>query len=112
SGLVVGELSVAAATALGLRPGTPVTAGGGDTGCGTLGSGALAPGEVVVVAGTTAPVQMVLDRPLLDRRRRTWTAPYLLPGACTLDSNAGGTGIALRSLRDGLYPDAAAAPDA
>lgn len=112
SGEVAGGLTKAAAADLNLRPGTPVTAGGGDTPCGVLGSGAAAEGEVVVVAGTTAPVQMLCARPLADVRRRTWTAPFLSEGLWSLESNAGGTGIALRWLRDGFYPELASRPDA
>src|SRR4029077_6995134 len=50
-GTVVGEVIAAAAELTGLRPGTPVAAGGGDTQLGLLGTGAKR-NEYTVVAGT------------------------------------------------------------
>jgi autoinducer 2 (AI-2) kinase len=69
SGERIGGLSAQAARELGLLPGTPVALGGGDTRCGLVGAGAVADGDVGLIAGTTAPLELVLDgerRP--DRR--------------------------------------------
>jgi autoinducer 2 (AI-2) kinase len=46
------------------------------------------------VAGWSAPVQLVLDRPLLDPKRRTWTGLHVLRDRWVLESNAGDTGRA------------------
>jgi xylulokinase len=51
---VVGELTAAAAEACGLRQGTPVAAGLGDTAAATLGAGVVRPGQVLDSAGTAA----------------------------------------------------------
>ena len=50
-GTVVGEVTAEAAAQTGLRPGTPVVAGGADTQLGLLGAGVRA-GEFTVLAGT------------------------------------------------------------
>src|SRR5581483_376035 len=50
----VGELTPEAAAACGLRPGTPVAAGLGDTAAGALGAGLVAPGQLLDTAGTAA----------------------------------------------------------
>ncbi|HQY90782.1 FGGY-family carbohydrate kinase [Caldilinea sp.] len=52
-GAVVGELSADAARALGLRPGIPVAAGGGDAFVGLLGQGVTQPGDLGVVMGSS-----------------------------------------------------------
>lgn len=52
-GAAVGGLSVEAAGALGLRPGIPVAAGGGDAFVGLLGQGVTQPGDLGVVMGSS-----------------------------------------------------------
>nr|WP_282600126.1 FGGY family carbohydrate kinase [Patulibacter sp. SYSU D01012] len=51
---VVGTLTAAAAGHCGLRPGTPVAAGLGDTAAGALGAGLVRPGRLLDTAGTAA----------------------------------------------------------
>lgn len=51
---IVGSLTRAAAEASGLRPGTPVAAGLGDTAAGALGAGVVGEGQLLDVAGTAA----------------------------------------------------------
>jgi autoinducer 2 (AI-2) kinase len=104
-GSFLGELSDAAAAHLGLRPGIPVAVGGGDTQCGLLGAGVVSDGQIGIIAGTTAPVQLLLDRALLDDQARLWSAHHLVPGHWVLESNAGAMGIAADWLAGLLYPD-------
>ena len=52
SGQLVGKLSPAAATVMGLAAGTIVATGGHDQPCGALGSGVIGPGDVSDSAGT------------------------------------------------------------
>jgi autoinducer 2 (AI-2) kinase len=91
--------------------GTPVVLTGADTQCGVLGAGTANEGDVGVVAGWSAPVQMVLDRPLLDAKRRTWTGLHVMPDRWVLESNAGDTGRAWDWVCTmlGLTPEAASA---
>ena len=100
AGECIGEVTPEAAAITGLRPGTPVVVGGADTQCGVLGSGGIAEGSVVAVAGTSTPVQMVLGEPLIDSQARTWTGPHVLSDKWVLESNAGLTGSVLRWFRD------------
>jgi len=51
---VIGELTARAAGDCGLRPGTPIAAGLGDTAAATLGAGVVRPGQLLDVAGTAA----------------------------------------------------------
>ena len=103
SGTRVGELRPAAAAETGLAAGTPVVVGGGDGQCGLIGAGAVGPGDVAAIAGTTTPILMHLDRPVFDLDRRTWTRSGLGNGSWALEANAGITGLAFRWVRDLLY---------
>jgi autoinducer 2 (AI-2) kinase len=107
SGSRLGELSERAAADLGLRAGIPVAVGGGDTQCGLLGAGVVSAGEVGIIAGTSAPVQLVLDRVVLDDEARLWSAHHVIPGHWVLESNAGAMGTAVAWITGLLYPDAA-----
>lgn len=60
-----GEVRPGAATALGLRAGTPVAAGTGDNMAAALGVG-LGPGDVMVSLGTSGTVAAVAERPTAD----------------------------------------------
>ncbi|MBW2286474.1 MAG: class II aldolase/adducin family protein [Deltaproteobacteria bacterium] len=101
----LGELAERAAADLGLPAGIPVGVGGGDTQCGLLGAGVTRPGEMGVILGTTAPVQLVVDRPLLDDSARLWSAHHMIPGQWVIESNAGGVGTAAEWVAGLLFPD-------
>ena len=85
-----------------LNEGTPVVVGGADTQCGLIGCGAINSGDVVVVGGTTTPVQMVTEKPVFDKEGRTWTNMHALNDKWTLESNAGRTGWVYRWFRDNI----------
>lgn len=92
-GSVVGELGEDVAYQLGLKPGTPVVAGLADTQAACLASGALEDGDTVAVAGSTMPLQMTIDEPLMDPGHRTWTGAHALDGLWSLESSAGLAGV-------------------
>ncbi len=98
-GTVVGEVSAAAAAATGLRAGTPVAAGGGDTQLGLLGAGAQRD-EYTVVAGTFWQNTVLLDRPLIDPRIRLRTLCHVQPGEWMLEGIGFYCGMSMRWFRD------------
>jgi len=106
AGEKVGQLNTTAATYFGLKQGTPVIAGGADTQSGLLGSGVIDPGQLGVIAGTTTPVQLVVDKPLLDEKYRLWTGLHILPDLWVLESNVGQSGEALDWMAGFQYRDA------
>jgi xylulokinase len=67
----VGELAGPAASACGLRPGTVIAAGLGDTAAATLGAGIVRPGQLLDVAGTAAILAVSSDRFRPDVADRT-----------------------------------------
>lgn len=105
-GTRIGSLRAEAAEALGLAPGTPVVVGGGDTQCGLVGAGATSAGTLGVVAGTTMPVQLVHERPTMDKQSRLWTNHHVVSGLWVVESNAGSTGEMLEWLAHVFYPGA------
>ncbi|HZP40018.1 MAG TPA: FGGY-family carbohydrate kinase [Candidatus Binatia bacterium] len=109
-GAPAGRVTAAAAAATGIPAGTPVFVGGADTESALLGSGVWETGETAAILGTTSPVQMVLDRPLLDPGERLWTSCHVVPDRWVLESNAGDTGDAYRWLLELFFgsTDAAA----
>jgi sugar (pentulose or hexulose) kinase len=101
AGSKAGGLSKAVAERIGLAGGVPVYVGGGDTQFSALGAGSLAPDRpLVVVAGSTAPVQLVTSNlsstaassyPLL-------VSPHLSHGSWTYEANAGVVGAMMQPL--------------
>jgi autoinducer 2 (AI-2) kinase len=106
SGSRLGALQPAAAAALGLPVGIPIVVGGADTQCGLLGAGAVSPGEIAIVAGTTAPVQGVLGTAFVDGEARVWTGRHVVEEQWVLESNAGPVGDCLDWMGRILHPDA------
>ncbi len=105
SGERVGSVSADAAQLTGLRAGTPVFTGGADTQCALLGAGALDPGDVAAIFGTTTPVQAVVSEPLLDPAANLWAGCHVVADRWVIESNAGSTGDAYLWLLDLLMPD-------
>ena len=98
-GTVVGEVTAAAAEVTGLRPGTPVAAGGGDTQLGLLGAGAQRD-EYTVVAGTFWQNTVLLAEPLIDPRIRLRTLCHVMPGEWMLEGIGFYCGMSMRWFRD------------
>jgi sugar (pentulose or hexulose) kinase len=100
SGTQLGVVSKRAADETGLLAGTPVVMGGADTQCGLLGCGALLEGDIAAISGTTTPVQMITNEPIIDPEVRTWAGAYVVPGLFVLESNAGYSGGVYQWFRD------------
>ncbi len=73
-GALAGRLAPAAAQALGLPVGVPVSAGGGDNMMSAIGSGATTAGVVVASLGTSGTVFARTETPVVDPRGRI--APF------------------------------------
>jgi autoinducer 2 (AI-2) kinase len=103
-GTRLGALAPDVAAELGLAAGTPVALGGADTSCGMLGLAALEPGDAGVIAGTSAPLQLVCAQ--APRDRRIWTGHHLLGGRHVLESNLGVMGEVLEFAGRLFFPGA------
>lgn len=90
SGTTLGHVTAAAADAMpGLRAGTPVIAGAGDTQVAAFGLGGLTAGTATVIAGSSTPVQAATNTPVRDPDRRPWVSTHLRPDLWAAETNAG-----------------------
>ena len=103
SGTSLGPLGKDAAAHLGLQPGIPVVTGGGDTQCGLLGAGVVDSGQMGIIAGSTMPLQWVLEREFTDAEARLWTSHHIAQGRWTLESNGGPSGDMIDWLAGVIY---------
>ncbi|WP_425807785.1 gluconokinase [Desulfitobacterium sp. Sab5] len=83
---------------LGLRKGTQVVIGAGDGVLSSLGAGAIEPGEVTVMIGTSGAARITVDKPCNDRKGRTWCY-YLMPGAWVVGAAINNAGLTLQWVR-------------
>jgi len=77
---VTGVVTEQAAALTGLRPGTPVMAGGGDQAANGVGVGAVAPGVVAMSVGTSGVVFAAADRPVVEPAGRLHAFCHAVPG--------------------------------
>ncbi len=104
AGTAVGKLTHTSAAALGLDAGTAVVVGGADSQCALLGMGVIEPQQWGINSGTTAPVQLITDAPILDPEMRLWSGHHIVPSRWVLESNAGPLGESLEWMARLLYP--------
>ena len=93
SGTVIGQLNLEMAKKFNLNQGTiPVVKSGGDTQATLLGMGAIEQGDIGFCLGTTAPIDLVINEPLIDPSCNYWTSCHSLKGKWLLEGHAGNTG--------------------
>ncbi|WP_378954528.1 gluconokinase [Pelosinus sp. sgz500959] len=87
------------AAMLGISPDTAIILGASDGVLSTLGSGAVKPGQVTAMIGTSGAVRMIVDKPQADEKQRTWC--YNLAGdTWVLGGALSNGGVAFRWARD------------
>jgi len=97
---LAGRVSASAAAETGLTPGTPVTVGTVDAVAEAVSVGVQAPGEMMLMYGSTVFIIQVTDRPLRDAR--LWYAPWLEPGTHASMAGLATSGTLTRWFRDEL----------
>ncbi len=105
AGSQVGKVSSQAAAETGIMEGTAVAVGAPDAQCGLIGLGIASSRQAGVVAGWSAPVQIVTDKPIFDPEAKTWTSCHALPRKWILESSAGEVGSAYRWLKDTMFDE-------
>jgi gluconokinase len=88
---------------LGLVPGTPVVAGAGDGVLSSLGTGAIEPGVVAAMVGTSGAVRACVPEPVADPQARVFCY-YLDKNRWILGGSLNNGGIAVQWARELLYP--------
>ncbi|HEX4434918.1 MAG TPA: FGGY-family carbohydrate kinase [Acidimicrobiales bacterium] len=111
TGSVVGGLAPAAATELGLLPGTPVVAGTGDLHSAAVGSGAVDDFDGHLYIGTSSWISCHVQFKKTDALTNIASFPSGIPGRYLVVDEHETGGACLTWLRDNmLFPDDALAP--
>ncbi|MBO3803423.1 MAG: xylulokinase [Candidatus Brockarchaeota archaeon] len=97
-----GEVSGEAASATGLRKGTPVAGGGGDQAAGAVGNGIVRSGLVSCTIGTSGVVFASCDEPLVDPEARLHSFCHAVPGKWHVMGVMLSAGGSFRWFRDAL----------
>lgn len=84
---------------LGLSSDVRVIIGAGDGVLSSLGAGALGPGEVTVMIGTSGAARITVGKPTLDSQERTWCY-YLAEGAWVVGGAINNAGLTLQWVRE------------
>ncbi|MEW6359031.1 MAG: xylulokinase [Planctomycetota bacterium] len=99
---VAGELVPDAAAELGLPPGTPVTAGGGDQPIAAIANGVIEPGILLATIGTGGQLFAPLAEPRYDPQLRTHTFCHAAPDRWFIMGAMLSAGLSLRWFRDNM----------
>jgi xylulokinase len=97
---IIGGVHREAAEATGLRPGTPVIAGTVDAASEAISVGVTAPGDTMLMLGSTAFITHVFDRPV--RHDDFWSSPYLVDGTFALNAGLATSAAVTRWFKDQL----------
>jgi len=102
---VTGVITAAAGGRTGLRPGTPVVAGGGDQSANAVGVGVVEPGSAALSLGTSGVVFAATSAPLHEPHGRVHAFCHAVPDRWHLMSVMLSAAGSLRWFRDTFAPD-------
>ena len=100
-----GTVSAEAAEATGLKPGTPVAAGGGDQAAQAVGVGAVEPGIVALTVGTSGVVFATTPSALIEPEGRLHAFCHAVPGMWHFMGVMLSAAGSLQWYRDTLAPE-------
>ncbi len=100
---VAGAVTAECAEAAGLKAGTPIVYGGGDTPVQAVGNGLIGPGMLTANIGTACQLSAILDHPGHDAQYRTNTFCHIPANTWMLMGAHLSGGVALKWLRDQVF---------
>ena len=86
-----------------LLTGSCVIVSGADTQSGMIGAGIVDLGQVGIIAGWSAPVQMLTGELIVSPGMKTWTGLFQVPGIWVMESSAGDVGNVWRWLAETVF---------
>lgn len=101
---IAGGLTPEAAASMGVRPDIPVVYGGGDQPCQAVGNGVIEPGQISCTIGTGGQLLAPLLAPTFDPGLRLHLYCHAVPGRWYSMGAILAAGLALRWLRDSIFP--------
>jgi xylulokinase len=102
---ILGTLTTAAATELGLTSKTLVAAGGVDNSCMALGAGSFATGRLYASLGSSSWIAVADSKPLLDVRSKPYVFTHVVPNQFVSALSIFASGTTFRWIRDQLCRD-------
>ncbi|MFW9900097.1 MAG: FGGY family carbohydrate kinase [Candidatus Thorarchaeota archaeon] len=90
----VGELKTELINEFGITQKVSVFKGCGDTQASLLGMGVIENGTIGISLGTTAPLHLVVDKPIIDTALNFWTECHVIKDKWLIEASTGGTGRA------------------
>ncbi|MFX1417925.1 MAG: FGGY-family carbohydrate kinase [Promethearchaeota archaeon] len=106
SSTVVGELKKDLMKEVGIYQNSlPVFKGCGDTQANLLGMGATEDGNIGITLGTTAPVHLIVEKPIIDPNLNFWTECHVIKNKWLIEANTGGTGRAYDWFKSAFISD-------
>jgi xylulokinase len=93
-----GHVTAAAAKRTGLAEGTVVSVGTCDVAGESMSIGVTAPGDMMLMYGSTAWITLLMDKPLMHEK--LWATPYIFPGTYCLHGGMATSGSLTRWFRD------------
>ncbi len=106
SGTIVGELKSDLINKFGInQKNIPVLKGCGDTQANLLGMGVIEEGNIGISLGTTAPVHLVVNKPITDPDLNFWSDCHVIKDKWLIEANTGGTGRVFDWFKDAFISD-------
>jgi len=104
-GTFVGELTPVLMNEFGIKQKVSVLKGCGDTQANLLGMGAIENGNIGISLGTTAPIHLVVDKPIIDPNLNFWTECHVIKDKWLIEASTGGTGRAYDWFKNAFISD-------
>ncbi|MFQ9998883.1 MAG: FGGY-family carbohydrate kinase, partial [Anaerococcus obesiensis] len=100
---ISGYVTEKASRDTGLAVGTPVIAGGDDSGAEAISSGVMTPGDMLIQMGST--VYMILCTEKLYNDDRLWREAFIIPNTFDISAGTNTSGALTKWIRDVYYKD-------
>jgi len=101
SGTIVGELKPELVNRFKFSQNNiPIVKTGGDTQATLLGMGVIEEGNIGISLGTTAPLHLVVNKPIFDPNNNYWMTCHSINGKWLIETHAGNTGAAYNWFKE------------
>jgi xylulokinase len=112
SSQVFGQVTEGAAQATGLKAGTPVVYGGGDSHCALVGLGVVGSGEAGLLLGTNSTLRASFGGFVRLPEHTVWTQQHVVPGRFTVSASSMAGSSILAWFKDMVFEESLARDDA
>jgi len=105
-GSIVGNLLPKIAKNFGLKQmEIPVVKTGGDTQATLLGMGAIDNGDIGISVGTSTPLHLVSDKPIIDPECNFWATLHGIKDKWLVEANTGNAGLGYNWFKEAFFPN-------